>query len=278
MRTLSQLKKDLEFNKSLSSLIEVLKNLAVAQYKILEQKIKSFKELDSAVLSFFELIDIDSIKHPFLKPSDNPKIIIAITSDTGLLGGLNMQIVNIAISNLKKEDKLIVIGERGKLYASDFGVKFVSFSGIIDEERFSQAMQLRDYVFSQMRKENFSSIKVVYPHPVSFTVQKVMDVWLLPFSFLKDIKKEKKFKEIIYESSIDDILKYLAYIWVGKELYDIFGLSRLAEFAARYIHLEESLQKLKEMNEKTRLQYFKVRHEIIDKNMRELFSSRILFG
>ena len=72
-------------------------------------------------------------------------------------------------------------------------------------------------------------------------------------------------------------MEYLLYLYMGQKLYDIFGLSRLAEFAARFMHLEESSQRLKEMDKKVKLEYFRVRHELIDRNMRELFSARLLF-
>ncbi len=279
MKTIVQLKKDLEFNCGLTNLIEVLKNLAVAQYKILEQKIKPFEVFYEAVKDFFAGIDVDKINHPFLKPTA-PLAVIAITSDAGFLGGINVQVINTALLELEaKEGKLIVIGERGKLYAQENSpYPFVSFGGIVEEERYSQAMQLRNYLFKKIVEGAFKNIKVVYPHPVSFTVQRVSVVGLLAFPFLQEVKKRRIETEIIWESDIRRVIEYLGYLWIGRRLYDLFGLSKLAEFSARYVHLEESLQKLKEMENKLRLQYFRARHEMIDKNMRELFSARILYG
>ena len=65
---------------------------------------------------------------------------------------------------------------------------------------------------------------------------------------------------------------------IGQKFDEIMGLSRLAEFAARFVHLEASSQKLKETDNKTHLEYFRVRHELIDRNMRELFAARLLYA
>ncbi|MBN3039091.1 MAG: F0F1 ATP synthase subunit gamma, partial [Candidatus Omnitrophica bacterium] len=73
-------------------------------------------------------------------------------------------------------------------------------------------------------------------------------------------------------------IEYLIYLLLGQKLYEIFGWSRLAELAARFVHLEESTQKLKELNEKLKLEYFRIRHELVDRNMRELFAARALFS
>ncbi|MEI6632094.1 MAG: FoF1 ATP synthase subunit gamma [bacterium] len=281
MKTLASLKKDLEFNKGLSSLIEVLKSIAVSQYRSLEQKIKTFERFLDAAGSFFEFIDLGMVNHPFLKPKNNLQITVAITSDSGLLGGLNMQVVTSALRELEKiPGKLVVIGERGKAYARESKMPFVAFSGIKDEERHPQAMQLRDYLLSSFMEGSFGYLKVVYPHPVSFTMQRVEAVTFLPFSLSSAQIPSKTGVplDVIIESRMSDIVEYLAYLWIGQKIYEIFGLSRLAEFAARFVHLEESAQKLKDLDNKTRLEYFRVRHELIDRNMRELFAARLLYA
>jgi len=280
MKTLSTLKKDLEFNKGLSSLIEALKTIAVAQYRILEQKLRTFEKLILTIENFFDLVDIKTAVSPFLTAADKPRAVVAITSDSGLLGGLNMQVINGALSELgKNPGTLIVIGERGKAYARDSGVPFVAFPGIKDEERFGQAMQLRDYVHGKVMDGAFGPVSVVYPRPVTFTVQKVENLRFLPFTpAVKKAAPGAHGEEIAFESSLKDIAEYLIFLWMGQKFYELFGLSRLAEFAARFVHLEDSHQRLKEMDSKTRLDYFRVRHEIIDRNMRELFAARLAFG
>ena len=61
-------------------------------------------------------------------------------------------------------------------------------------------------------------------------------------------------------------------------LVDIFGMSRLAELAARSVHLEGSSQELQRRGKTLQLRYFRERHEVIDRSMRELFASRSLYG
>lgn len=279
MKTLSNIKKDLEFNQGLSSLIEVLKNIAVTQFRILEQRLKSFEKLILTVEDFFEVIDITKVVHPFLKHQNRPLGIVAITSDSGLLGGLNLRVINQALLELEKTPgKLIVIGECGKSYLRETNLSFVAFSGISDDERYAQAMQLRDYCVSRVLEGSFGFLKVVYPHPVSFTLQRVETVHFLPFIPTQTQKSKESIPNLILESNLSDIAEYLISIWMGQKFYEIFGLSRLSEFAARFVHLEESSQKLKDVEKDLRLQYFRVRHELIDRNMRELFSARLLYA
>jgi F0F1-type ATP synthase gamma subunit len=80
------------------------------------------------------------------------------------------------------------------------------------------------------------------------------------------------------ETSPGDLVEYLTTIWLGQKVFDVLQLSRLAEFAARTIHLEESSQRVKDIDRKLQLRYFRIRHEIIDQQMRELFTARSLFS
>ena len=285
MQTMAVIKKDMEFNHGLSSLIEVLKNIAVSQFRSLEHKFNAFDKLMRSIESYFEFIDFAQVRHPFLTPTNKNQVIVVVTSDSGLLGGLNMQVVSGALAELgNNPGELVVVGERGKMYARESGVPFVAYPGINDEERLPQAFQLRDYLFRNALRGKFGLLKVVYPHPVSFTVQRVETVTFFPFlpdfwaAKQQDPDTARVIQNVIFESKLGDIIEYLIYLWMGQRLYDIFGLSRLSEFAARYVHLEDSLRRLKEMDGKLKLQYFRVRHEIIDQSMRELFSARLLYN
>lgn len=281
MRPVSQIKRDIEFNKGLSSLVEVLKNIAIFQFHALAQKICAFDKLNQAVDNFFRLIDLEKVRHPFVTPEDKPGCVIAVTSDVGLLGGLNVRVVSAALGELKGGSGLLVIlGERGQAYARENHLAFAGFPGVKEQQRFSRAVQLCDYSLERILKGDYSFLKIVYPHPFSIAIQRIRIVSLLPYSFAtKDTQPgTQPAFEIIMESRPEDIVEYLVYLWITQRFYEIFGLSCLAEFAARFLHLEESSQKLKKREEELKLQYFRVRHELIDRSMRELFAARSLYA
>jgi ATP synthase F1 gamma subunit len=280
MRPVSQIKQDIEFNKGLFSLIEVLKNIAVSQFHALEQKISSFDKLKQVIESFFRLFDFSNIHHPFISPLEGPRCVVAVTSDVGLLGGLNVRVVYAALAELQEERGfLVIVGERGQVCARDNGIPFVGFPGISEGERYLRALQLRDYVLNKILEGKCTSLKIVYLHPFSITLQRIKVVSLFPYSVAAGQSSELAGPaQIIMESRPEDMLEYLGYLWVAQRFYEIFGLSRLAEFGARFIHLEESSQKLKKREEELKLQYFRVRHELIDRSMRELFAARSLYA
>lgn len=280
MKLLSQLKKDLEFNRNLATIIEVLKEIAISQYHVMEKRIKTFDKIFSVLGSLFDILPTEcaDIQHPLLNLGNRPPSVIVVTSDTGLLGPLNMQVMSLALREVEEyKAKLIIIGERGKIYAEENKISFVAFEGIKDEKRFSQAMQLRDYVVTEELAYRLGPLKIFYPYAASIMAQRVQGLQLLPPETSFKSAKPPTLSGLILESSIGDIAGYLVYLMLGQKFYEIFGLSRLAELAARFVHLEESGHKLEDLQKQLRLQYFRTRHELIDRNMRELFAARLAF-
>lgn len=279
MLAVTKIKKDMEFNRNFSSLLDVLKAIAASQFQALEKKLKIFPEFDPILESFFEIIDRES-RHPFLETRPGPLTVVAVTSDQGLLGGMNLRVVTTAVNMMQsKKDELIVVGERGQNYARDLSGHFTAFPGIRDDQQGAQAAALRNYLFQKAHEGKVTAIRVVHPHARTLVHHRVDTVTLLPFSVDEKQRPEQVPPQtVIFESSVSSILEYLIFLAIGRKLSEIFSLSRLAELAARYTHLEEGSQKVQELNQKLKLRYFRLRHEAVDQSMRELFSARALYA
>lgn len=287
MRLLSAIKKDLEFNVNLYGLIEVLKEIAIAQYKVLEKKLKTFDDVFGALGDVFALLQVGDLKHPLLHTGDRQPGVIALTSDAGLLGGLNMGVMSQAIKEAQRcKGRLIIVGEKGQMYAQESGLPFTVFKGVKDETRFEQALQLRDYVLEQELSGKLGELKIVYPVALSIVAQQVKTLPLFPAQagHTGGIPNNRRVahggsddQDVLLESDLGDILQYWIYLFLGQKFFQIFGMSRLAELSARYNHLENSKGKIEQLNKELRLQYFRQRHEMIDKNIREIFCARLAF-
>ena len=286
MKLLSQVKNDIEFNRNLYNLVDALGKIAVSQYYILEKKVKLYEKIFTGIEEILAAIDITNSNLPFIDPRNCPPAVIAVTSDAGLLGGLNMQVMNLAAKEISRAGgRLLTIGEKGRLYAAENNIAATSFKGISDEESFLQAQQLRDYIIAEVSFQRLGELKIICPHPISVISQRVQTITLLPITQAVSLPPQSPAvgrgggngPEVILESSTDNILKYLAYIFLGNKLYDIFSLARLAELSARFVHLETSKSKIEQLNKELRLQYFRQKHELADRNMRELFAARLAF-
>lgn len=279
MRNVFQIKGDMVFYEQFSILMETSKMVALAEYRALEKKITTFERFASIINDFFGLIKSRNIDHPFVRSDGKPQGIIIVTSSGGLSGGLDTRIATGALHQRQDEDNaLIIVGRKGCNYARERQLEYKEFPGIMDDERLSQAAAVRDYVTGEVLAGRIGAVRVVYAHPVSLVVQRVDTVNLLPCSELiggsQQGKTDGPAVDMIMESSPEGVIEYLAYHWIGQKLFEIFGLSRLAEVAARFMHAEDSAEKISEMSEQLKKEYLRVKHEIVDQQMRELFAAR----
>ncbi len=285
MFQLTKLRKELRFNKEMGGIINVLEGVASAEFYRLQKTRKNLEETGDYLKDFFQMVNIAGARHVFLEESTRPPALLLITSDSGFLGKLNISVVNAALEECSGNEKLVVVGKQGARYIEETGKKYVAFSGISDEVDYKEAEKLSDYIVSGFLDKRFGRTVVVYPHFVSFSVWQVQIYQLLPcrFLFRESSKPEPRHFEkgwaeeegTILEPSLPEIIEYLAKIWINYMLYGIFWESKLSEWAARVTHLERSSTEIKQLDRKLHFQYFRLLHEISDKNIREIFASRL---
>lgn len=287
MPTITEVKKDRIFYKNFSSLIEVLKSIAGSQFQSSEHKIKLFPELTNALYEIVQSIDLTGVNHPMANPGDLPVGALVITSDSGLMGGVNYKLMSRSINHAtENKGRMIVVGTQGQKFTMKLDIPVKTFPGVIDTDCLRQAHELADYIVGEVVARRMGALKVYFPYAASIASQYVLDWDFFPCTLWNKARlpaknqpapSEPSGHKVMLESDPGDLLEYVSRLWIGQKLYEIFQLSRVAEYAARVVHLEESTHRVKEIEHKLKLKYFRIHHGIIDQQMRELFTARSIY-
>jgi len=285
MFKLTKLRKERDFNKEIGGIVNVLKGVASSEFYRLQKARKRLDEFGDYLREFLQMANIAGVRHPFLETSALAQAVLLITSDTGFLGKLNISVVNSALEQCSGRDELIVVGRQGARYIEEAGRNFTAFAGIGDEVNYKEAKDLADFIIKGFSGRKFGKVAVVYPHFLSFAVWDVRVYQLLPCRFLfreeskvsesQSVRESEREERVIVEPSINKLIEYLVKVWITYMLYGIFWESKLSEWSARVMHLEGSSFKIKQTDKKLHFQYFRLLHEISDKNIREIFASRL---
>jgi len=288
---IARLKKELQLNEELMELVEIIRDISIAQYHVLEQQRDKFRRFINEFSAFFQMINFKDTEDRLMMGNPNAAAgIIIVTSDMGFMGGLNSKVIQAAQEKYNSEFKLgkkgnprlIVVGQKGADYLKDLGFQFTAFPGISleREENFHKALAIKEYLTKEFLEDRLGSLFLFYPRPLLFVVQQVEMVTLIPISEPLRDKEETALRrgEVILESSFKDMVVYLVGAWLAHFLFQIFEESKLSELAARSVHLEGSFQELKDINKDLRLKHFRLKHELIDKSMREIFSANTLIS
>lgn len=282
MPNIARLRQDLQTTKNLGDVVDVLKTAAMIQFRVFQSKeISPQKDFARIAEECLGVLFAKGANHPYLFDRKGlATAVVIITTDEGFLGELNTLLVNIGTDMLKfKNDKIIVLGERGARYLEDLGLQYTLFPGITDEIKYKEVAGLRDYLLRGFRRD-FGRISIVYPRYFSVAVQRVEVLNLLPYlKRPQEIKlNDYLLKELLIEPSLRIVLESLVNMWAGFKLTEIFWTAKLAEYGARIMHLEGSTQELSHLNHKLSLDYFRSVHTLKDKSIREISASKNMIG
>lgn len=281
MASLTRLKQDIQFNVRLGGLLEALKSIAAQQFQALERTLRLNPPFFEALATIAGTFELEHVSHPFTQAS-GPIGVIAMTSNTGLLGGLNQQVVLSAVQEYRREPgELMVIGERGTAYVHEAGLSCKTFASSQDGDSAALAAQVRDYALNRVLNGHLAVVTIVYPRALSFSLQRVELIRALPCTeWLRGSTAPRGTRSgpFLLESSVADVVESLVRFWLDCKLREVLKMSHLAELAARAVHLEGSAQELQRRRQQLWLGYFRQRREMIDRNLRELFAARSLFS
>ncbi len=278
MKTIQHLEEELTLNGDLTELMDVLKGIAVSEFWALSKRMGRFERFMGAFEGFFDMIDFSSSDHVFAQEKGALGIIM-ITSNEGFMGGLNSRVINTALSYKGADQaELMVVGEQGAVFLESRGRKCVTFPGVAAGECYETAVNLKNYIMEEGRTGRFGRLLLFFPKPISFMVQKVDELKLLPCTKLFEKRSDdvKDPVKTIVESSVDNIIEHLVETWIVQKVFEALEDSKLAEFSARTVHLEESYQILLEQGKGIKYEYFRSRHELVDAGMRDIYSAQIV--
>ena len=289
---LNELRRELRFNKELLSLVETLKNVAGSQYHLLEKKKQRFAQFMDAFSAFFRVVDLVEVVNPYVRVDSDVTGVVILTSDSGFMGGLNSGVIQAALQAVEglapEQVAYVVIGEKGAGVISDMRLPFHFFEGISQETIYEQSVVIKDYLIREVGAGRMGRVIVAAPRALSFSAQEIQVVDLLPCGILFEREHAQaqelarqgvpRFladaRKVIVESTYDDMVTYLAGVWVTSRLYELFEDGKLAEFGARAMHLEGSVQKVEKEYGHIRQKVTKATHELVDKGMRESFAAK----
>jgi F-type H+-transporting ATPase subunit gamma len=276
MIPVGKLKSNLQFNKNLGDLVEVMKlaaTLQFNQFRLRQEPSEDFIRLLDDV--FGVLLSSGSRNDLLLSRDGLPSLFLLVSSDEGFVGELNFLLLNKLLGARRQLDFIVCTGQQGANYLKEIQVNFSFFDSPGEKIDAQLLAKIRDYLLSQYIGQKVGKVYVVYLRFINISWQQVELETLLPLSRVVGIS-EKPLPYLLIEPDSREVIEGWMKAWLDFRLYQIFWASKLAEFAARIMHLEGSVQELGRINNHLRLEYFKYLHSLSDKSIRELTAARLI--
>lgn len=231
--------------------------------------------------------------HPFFtenKKSDR-YLFVVVTSNRGLCGGYNTQVLKRAllafkqINDLSKID-IMIIGRKGAYNLRRAGVNIVaSFTELPDVIELRDVAPISEMLATEFGKEAYHEVHMVYTDFISALSQKPRSRKLLPVSkeeFEKSIDsfgtetqkvempKNKLSSQYILEGDVSVLVKNLAEKLVRMQVYQMLLESMASEQSARMVSMKNAGDAATEMIDDLTLVFNKARQAGITKEISEI--------
>jgi F-type H+-transporting ATPase subunit gamma len=215
-------------------------------------------------------------EHPLLsRRPGNRLALIIITSDKGLAGAYNHNIVRAAEALLKSHDggQLCVVGKKGAhtLRRAGHEIKY-AYTGLSENATFGQAAEImRQHVRDYMAGE-FDQLQVVYSYFRSAISQQPRSELLLPLAPPSDDEKSDRgpTEEFLMEPSTEEVVAALLEEWLDVKLFRAMMESATSEHGARMTSMENATKNAEEMISDLTLIYNRARQAMITREIAEI--------
>jgi F-type H+-transporting ATPase subunit gamma len=255
--------------------------VAASKFKSAQLKMENFRPYAGKFMDVLSSVAlrVDSSSHPLLAVRDPKRIrVICMTSDRGLCGGFNTNLIKATERFLKEKGKegkeiaLINVGRKGR----DFFRKKVNVIAqkvdVLSKFDMTLAVSIADEVITPFIKEEYDELYLIYNQFVNVSVQKPTVVRLFPLPSIgqeTELDADKRL-DYSYEPSDEVLLHKLLPMYVHVLVYRALLETSAGENGARMASMDNATSNCEELISTLTLKMNKARQAAITAELMDI--------
>ncbi|HXE40732.1 MAG TPA: F0F1 ATP synthase subunit gamma [Azonexus sp.] len=218
-------------------------------------------------------------RHPFLVNREQATIgLVLITSDKGLCGGLNSNLLRLVVSKMKefeaqgKKFQATCIGNKGFGFMQRAGAKIVSHvTGLGDTPHLEKLIGPVKVQLDAYMKGEIDALYIGYNRFINTMKQEPVFEQLLPLSG-DEVGSSKTKWDYVYEPEAKSVIDDLLIRYVEALIYQAVAENMASEQSARMVAMKSASDNAKTVIGDLKLVYNKARQAAITKELSEIVS------
>ncbi len=260
--------------KNMQQITKAMKMVAAARLRRSQEKVIASRPYAKQIQDVLaRLVQAQTeMTHPLLEKRPVKKIgYILVTSDRGLCGGFNANLIRMTRGILEEQKDvqtgLVAVGRRGSDYFGRRKVEILSrFTGLGDSPDFNQARKIAGEIIGLYTSGELDEVYLVYSKFISVLTQEPTLVKLLPI----EPSEEKAGSEYIFEPSPKQMLEHLLPSYLESQVFSALLESKASEMGAKMTAMDSATENAKEMIDKLTLAMNRARQAAITKEISEI--------
>lgn len=207
--------------------------------------------------------------NPYLIQSKvNNPLYVVITSNSGLCGSYNQEMLRFVTENVPKDVPIFAIGTIGYNWLLKNDYLVVKKYDELEDVQPKILNSMCDNMLHLYRTDEISEINVVYTRYINTLTYQPSIMKLLPFQM-----EQEETTDIFLEPSRDEVLNRLIPMYVSSQIYVCYLDAKTSENAARRNAMSLANKNADQLIGDLRLSYNKARQAAITQEMNEIVAS-----
>ena len=202
----------------------------------------------------------------------NKKLYIVITSDSGLCGGFNGNVIAKTLETIsgdRENSVLITVGKKGRTYLKKFKIDSIAeFVEIPEIPTLKEVKAILEKALNLYMNKEISEINVVYTHFVSSVKQEAKVKKILPITMEENSEQTSTFVE--FEPDKNIVLEGISELYLKQTLLNLMLNSKTSEESARMTAMDGATSNANDLLDKLNLQYNRIRQSSITQEISEI--------
>ena len=275
MANLKEIRNRIASVSSTMQITSAMKMVSAAKLKKAQDAITAMRpysdKLTELLQNLSSTLDADS-GSKFAEQRDLKNVlIVAITSNRGLCGAFNSniikQVTNVALSYDAKVS-IVVIGKKANDALSKKFEVISNQSSVFDDLTFDNVAAISEMLMEQFESRAFDKIEVVYNKFKNAATQEIMTEQFLPIVPLESGSNSSQ--DYIFEPTKEEIIETLIPKSLKTQLYKSLRDSFASEHGARMTAMHKATDNATELRDQLKLTYNKARQASITNEILEI--------
>ncbi len=262
-----------------SQITKAMNMVASAKLRNAQEKMEKFRPYTSKFVEAMSNLSGGSNTDSFpLMENRSVKNVeyLIITSDRGLCGSFNSNIVKLALQKMEEDEKngigvsFVCVGKKGFQLLKKTGKVRKNYRDIMSSFQMFNAREIATDVADNFLNKKADKVEVIYGEFKSVAVQKPAVKAFLPVQPVKEEGEKKISGDYIYEPSTEEIMDVLQPLYLNVMVYHAMLEVGASEHAARMTAMDNATRACKEMVDHLTIVYNKARQAAITAELMDI--------
>jgi len=256
--------------------------VAASKFKSAQLKMDNFRPYAGKFMDVLNslALRVETMSHPLLAVRDPKRLrVICMTSDRGLCGGFNTNLIKATERFIKDKEKdgkdvsLISVGRKGRDYFRKKANILAQKTDVLNKFDMTLAVSIADEVIMPFIKEEYDELYLIYNQFMNVSVQKPTVVRLFPLPSIgqetEDLDPDR-FLDYAYEPSEEALMQRLLPMYVHVLVYRALLETSAGENGARMAAMDNATSNCEELISTLTLKMNKARQAAITAELMDI--------